>query len=258
VKPPARIWDLLKTGELQLVARALAFSTVLSMIPFLAVALATIQYVDGFKTIYPKVEAVVLEYFQGPTGAEGIAIIKRAFSRIQAGKLGTLGAAALIFASVLLINDMEKALHRIWNVKSLRPVYQRFFFYWIAMLLFPALLAVYVALTSLKTINAVIPAPILNGVLTFTVLFFIYKAVPNTKVSKRAAAMGALFGSVGLSLLFRSFKWISQSFLNWGKLYGGLAAVPTLLIWILLIWYVVLIGAAISASWRREEIGHRL
>jgi membrane protein len=254
MKPIRRFWDLVASGELQLVAGALSFSTLLSVIPFLAVALATIQYVGGFETIYPKVEALVLQYFQGPTGKEGTVIVAKFFRRIQTGRLGGWGAFGLILASTFLMNDMERGLHRIWNLSDRRPLHQRVFFYWLFLILFPAALAVYVAVTSLKFFAAgsgQYTVLLMNYFVTWTTLFLVYKLVPNTKVSSLAAMLGALSGTAGLVFLFRSFKWLSQSFFVWGKMYGSFAALPALLIWVLLTWYVVLIGAAVTASFRK-------
>jgi membrane protein len=254
MKPLRRFWDLVASGELQLVAGALSFSTLLSVIPFLAVTLATIQYVGGFETIYPKVESLVLQYFQGPTGKEGTLIVAKFFRRIQTGRLGGWGALGLILASTFLINDMERGLHRIWNLSERRPIHQRLFFYWLFLILFPAGLAIYVAITSLKIFSGssgVISVTTMNYLVTLFTLFFVYKVVPNTKVYWLSAFLGALSGTVGLIFLYRSFKWLSQSFFVWGKMYGSFAALPALLIWVLLTWYVVLVGAAVTASFRK-------
>ncbi len=255
MKPVSNFYKLLAKGEIQLVASALSYSTLLSIIPFLAVSLATLQYINGMEALYPKVEALALEYFQGPVGAEGVQFIRKVFSRVQAGRMGTAGALALILTSILLINNMERGIHRIWDLPSRRPLFQRIFYYWIVLLLFPAALAVYVAVSSMKFL---VPASThlqnswVNCAILFFVLYFVYKVVPNTKVSIGSAIAGALFGVAGLTGLFGSFKWLSQSFFSWNKLYGSFAALPALLLWILLTWYVILIGAAITASFRKS------
>lgn len=254
--PTSRFWCLLTTGELQLVAGALSFSTILSLIPFMAVSLATVQYIGGLETIYPKLESMALNYFHGPMGTDGTRIIRRVLHRVHAGRMGTWGALALILASAFLINDIERGLNRIWNLSDRRPVYKRIFFYWIFLLFFPAVLAIYVAFSSLKMFTgstALVPIEVVNYAILFFILFFIYKVVPNTKVSLGAAFIGSLAGTFGLSVLLKSFKWITHSFFSWGKLYGSFAAIPALLIWILLTWYVVLIGAAVTASFRKSE-----
>jgi membrane protein len=254
MKPLRRFWDLFISGEIQLVAGALSFSTLLSLVPFMAVSLATLQYVGGLEAIYPKVEAIALQYFQGATGSEGTQVIHRVFRRVQTGRMGGWGAVALVLASVFLVNDMEKGLHRVWNLPTRRPLHQRIILYWIFMILFPTVLACYAALSSTKfyaSLTAVVPANNLSILILFLTLYLVYKVVPNTRVSIGAAFVGALIGTVGLTALFTSFKWLTQSFFTLGKLYGSFAAIPTLLVWILLTWYMVLVGAAISASFRK-------
>lgn len=237
-----------------MVAGGLSFSTLLSLIPFLAVSLATLKYVGGLETIYPKVESLVLQYFQGPTGAEGAQIVRRVFRRIHAGRMGSWGAVTLILASMFLVNDMEKGFHRIWNLPERRQLHKRLILYWLFMALVPALLAVYVAVSSMKFFDGTstpLSLRIVNYAVLFFTLFAVYKILPNIKVSIGSAAIGALTGTIGLVVVFRSFKWISQSVFVWGKLYGSFAAIPTLLIWVLLTWYMVLVGAAVTASFRK-------
>ncbi len=254
-QPLRRFWELVKSGELQLVAGALSFSTILSVIPFFAVALAIIQYSGGFDAIYPKIEAVILQYFQGPTGKEGTQIVAKFFHRVQTTRMGGWGVFGLILASTVLLNDMERGIHRIWNLADhRRPVYQRFFFYSLFLVLFPTGLAAYVALTSLSIFSGatgIISVSWMNYFVIFLSLLLVYKMVPNTKVNAPAAMLGSLAGTAGLIFLYRSFKWISQSFFGLGKMYGSFAALPALLIWVLLTWYVILIGAAVTASFRK-------
>lgn len=256
MKRRPRVLVLLSTGEFQLIASALSFSTILSIIPFLAVTLATLQYIQGFESIYPKVQSMVLDYFQGPLGKEGVQIVQDIIRKIHSRRFGATGAIALIFASILLINHIEKAFHRIWNLPDRRPMHKRLFLAWMALILFPAALAMYTAASSVKALSEVasfVPSATVNIVLLFLVLFSLYKIIPNTKVSKKAASIAAAFGTLGLIILWRSFKWISQSFFSWNKVYGGFATIPAFLIWVLLFWYVILFAAAIAASFNKNQ-----
>ncbi len=239
-----------------MIAAALSFSTILSLIPLLAVSLAALQYIESLDGLYPKVESVVLEYFQGPIGEAGIKIVQKAFKRIHTGKLGPWGAAGLILASLMLISEMEKAIHRIWHLPERRPFYQRLFLFWIFLILFPSALLIFVGLTSMKIFgdaNYSAQIPIFQNLILFLGLFLGYKFIPNTKVNNRAAGLGALVATLGLGILAKSFKWMSQSLFTWSKLYGSLAAIPALLVWILFIWYIVLLGVAITANFRRDS-----
>lgn len=256
MNPVKRIWHQIINGELQMVAAALSFSTVLSLIPFLAVTLATIQYFDGFISIYPKVEGAVLSYLHGPAGEDGIVFIQKIFKRVHAGKMGGVGAVALIFTSVLLLRDMESGIHRVWNLPNKRSLHKRIFYYWLLLVSFPVLLAMIVAITSVKitgNFSLVVPLEILRFGLLWLTLFIVNKVVPNVKVPVLSAMVGALVSSAGLWVLFKSFKWITQTFFRLDKVYGSVATIPTLLLWILFIWYVVLFGAAVTASFSGKQ-----
>lgn len=231
-----------------MVAASLAFTTVLSIIPFLAVALTVIQYVEGLDYLYPKVEALILNYFRGPAGSDGVLIIKKAFHRIQDGRLGTAGALALLITSTILISEMERAFHRIWKISNKRPLFNRIFLYWLAMVLFPFILAVFVALTSTKAVIAFVPIEYIHTTLIFLTLLTLYKVVPATKVPWLGALLGASVATVGVGFLLNSFRWIYNGVFNYSKVYGGIAAIPAFLIWILLLWYVVLFGVAICGG----------
>ncbi len=244
-------WDLLKSGELQTVAGALSFATILSIIPFLAVALATIKYLDGFSVIYPKAEALVLSYFQDPTGVEGVKILAKFFKRLQTAKLGGWGFVGLIFSSTMLVNNMERGIHIIWQLKSRRSLISRLSLSVLLMVFFPVALAVYAGISSLKGVagvESVVSLQHLNFLITVMVLTLMYKVLPNVKVGLGAALIGALVTTFGLIALYGSFKFITQSIFVLGKLYGSFAAIPTLLLWILFTWIVVLLGSVVTAS----------
>jgi membrane protein len=246
-----RFWQLIRTGDLQMIAASLSFTTVLSMIPFLAVAMATIHMVDSSGQFYTQLESLVLQYIQDPIGQDGVQMIRKAFYRIHAGRMGFYGAIFLVMASVFLVNDIEKAIHKIWSLSERRPLYLRLFFSWVFLIVAPILLAVVFAISSMKAVAGItsfLPPWIYSLSLLFLTLMMIYKFMPNTHVLWRASFWGAAFSTLGLTILVKSFKLVTTKVFVYSKVYGSLAAVPGFLIWILVIWYVVLVGASITAT----------
>jgi membrane protein len=79
-------------------------------------------------------------------------------------------------------------------------------------------------------------------------LFAIYKIVPAAKVPVYSAFLGALLGTGILLVIHNGFLWLSHEVFNYGNLYGGIAAIPLLLVWILVIWYGLLVGAVFATS----------
>src|SRR5437868_9952539 len=78
----------MRDGEIQLVAASLSFSTILSLVPFLAVILATFQFFGGNDILYSKVENLLLLYFKEAAGAEFTSVIKTSIRNIHTGTLG--------------------------------------------------------------------------------------------------------------------------------------------------------------------------
>jgi membrane protein len=112
-------------------------------VPFLAVILATFQFMGGNDIIYSKVENLLLLYFKEAAGNQFTQIIKTSIRNIHTGTLGLTGGLFLIFTSFRLMHDMEFGIHRVWNIKNTRPLFKRIFAYWILMMMLPIALAIY-------------------------------------------------------------------------------------------------------------------
>lgn len=237
----------LRDGELQLIAAALSFSTVLAILPLFAVTLSMVQTLDGFSAISPKVESYLLQTFQGPLGAEGVAIMRRILSRISSGKLGWVGSVALVLTSTLLISQLERALHRVWHSRPGKSVMTRFFLHWVSLLAFPFFLALIIAFTTAAWIPTWLPKNLLFSLWGLLALAALFRWVPNAKVTWRQAFVGAATATLGLYLLTSSFRWVSQTLFSYSAIYGSLAALPTLLVFVNLFWNIVLFGAASAA-----------
>lgn len=126
-----RMWEIFKNtlrqmreGELQLVAASLSFSTIIGLVPFLAVVLATFKSIGGLEELYPKVESFLLIYLREAAGSDVTKFIRIFIKNINAGRLGTTGAVFLFITSVKLLHDMEVGINRIWA----RPALALFIF----------------------------------------------------------------------------------------------------------------------------------
>ncbi|MFN7728496.1 MAG: YihY/virulence factor BrkB family protein [Bdellovibrio sp.] len=250
-----RFWSLITHEDLGLTAAALSFTTVLALIPFVAVTLAALNYFHALEALTPKVEFFLLQNLQGTAGNEGVALVRKVIGRIQSGKIGSFGAFILILTSTRMMFELERAFHRIWQVKNRRPLAKRLFFSWMFLILFPFGLALWVAVFSAKTIAQPLSQilPFGSGFLViFLVLLLLLKLLPSLKVSWNAAIVGSVFSTVLLWVLERSFKFMSAQVFSYGKVYGSLAAIPASLLWIFLIWLSILWGVALSASMQRS------
>jgi len=239
--------NFLKSADLQLTATSLSFMTVLGIIPFIVVTFTLFQAFSGLEVFLPKAEAFIFSYLKGPAGAEGLTMIKKMLVRAQSGRLGTISVLGLILTSVFLIRDMESAVNRVWGRLPSRSWLRGMILYWSSLLVFPFLLASAVAISTLNQNFLIQPT------LIFLFLLVVYKLVPNTKVHFSCAVFGALASSIFLSLLFRFFHKIVTQIFSYSKVYGGVAVIPTFLIWILAVWYIILSGVMLTSYLQKSR-----
>lgn len=240
----------LREGEIRLVAGSLAFSTVLAIIPFMAVTLAVFQSVGGLEFLVPKIQSLFFRYFREALGTEFLTFIKSVLNRINPKTLGTTAALVLVFTTFRLLQDIEYGINRMWKQKPSRPLHKRFAVAWLLMLFIPVLLAIYAGFRSVDTLKPLFRnyRDWSDGIVAILGVFFMYKFVPEAKVQTSKALLGALLSGIGLIALEKSFAALTKSFFLVSKLYGSVASIPLFLIFIMIVWYIILIGAAFVAS----------
>lgn len=237
-------------SEISFAASSLAFSTLLSIIPFFIIVLAVFQSIGGLEQFYPQIENVLVSSLKEATGSTVSAYVRNSLSNVRPQTLGITGALLLIFASLGLIRSIDIAFHRIWKIKIRKPIYRRIWLYWLVLILVPFLLAVFTGLKSINFINNVsqsIESQFLFSTVTSLFLVMLYKVIPDTKVKIIPALISALLASSALTFVQNSFLWFSLKVFKQNKIYGSLASFPIFLVWLLVVWYVVLAGVALCA-----------
>lgn len=251
------LFHQLRDGEIQLVAASLSFSTVLSLVPFLAVMLATFKFMGGDDILYSRVENLLLLYFKEAAGADFVKAIKFSIRNIHVGSLGLSGAVILILTTFRLMHDMEYGIHRVWNKRISRPLLKRFFIYWFLVIILPIFLAIYVGFTTLIRMELgkkYVPGSLTGYSVLALILYLVYKYVPDLKVNSKSAFFSAIVATAGLGVVQSTFTWVTVNFFRFNNIYGSFAFLPIFLIWILTIWYVILGGVAICASTQRRQL----
>lgn len=238
-------------------AGSLTYTTLLSLVPLITVALALSTAFPVFDHVIGALEAFIVGNFLPETGG-GKAVMEQlnAFTA-SAGRLTAIGIAFLAVTAIMLMLTIDEAMNRIFRVLRPRPYAQRLIMYWAVLTLGPVLIGASLSMTSFLVgsslglldlgwlTEAVLRAmPFLFTCAAFTLL---YVVVPYRRIETRHALVGGIVAGMIFEFAKRGFALYVASFPTYTLIYGAFAAAPIFLLWVYLSWLVVLFGATITA-----------
>jgi len=246
-------------GTLTLRATSLAYITLLSFVPMLAVSFAMLKVFDGHNMMGP----LLLELLK-PLGPKSVDIVNQVIGFVentQVTLLGTIGLTFLIYTTLELMQKTEEALNETWRVKKIRPLMQRISSYLSILLVGPVLLFAAIGMMSslidteiimaafqiepiytvIRMLALLIPYMLFIGAFT---VFYVF--APNTSVNFGAA----LLGGVVAALLWQGTGWVFAEFvassIRYTAIYSAFATLIVFMMWLYMSWLILLIGASIA------------
>lgn len=242
-------WRRVQRADVELIAGSLSYTTVLSMVPLLAVSLSVFQWLGGLEGLLKQVEPFILQNLAESSGVELSRHLSRAIRRVHSGALGVGGVVGVFLASTKLFTDMERAIHRVWLLERRRALWKRLTVYWAVMFTAPLVLAATLGVMGTKGIGFLksVPHQSITAAFALVGLFAIYKWVPARKVELRPALASALLATGGLALAQEFYSSIMRGLFRFSKVYGSLAGVPLFLMWVFVFWWIILMGATLTA-----------
>ena len=243
--------------HLSLTASSLTFTTLLALVPLLAVAFTVFAAAPMLADVRHAFETRVLPALLPVDIARPVLGALMRFAE-RALTLGGVSLATLLVSALLLLLTIDQALNAIWRVRRPRPFGQRMLVYWAALTLGPLVLAVSLTASSYAlSVSRGWVGPLSAGaawllgsidfVLLAALMASLFHYVPNTYVRWAHAWAGGLFVAVGFEVAKKAMAWYVTSFPGTAAVYGAAAALPVLLLWIYAVWLVVLFGAVIAA-----------
>lgn len=239
-------------------AAALAYTTLLALVPLLTVAFVTLTAFPAFQQLGEQMQQFVFTNFV-PALGDTVRDYMNRFAAKASG-LRAVGLAVLVVTVLGLMATVDGALNAIWHVRTRRRRVLNFLVYWAVLTLGPLLLG-----TGLAVSSYLISLPLLSDVETslglkgkllaalpasssFLAFVLLYLFVPNRPVPVRHAAAGAALATILFELAKRGFALYITTFPTHEVIYGAFAAVPIFLLWIYLCWVIVLFGAEVTRS----------
>jgi len=243
-----------KEAEISLAASSLAYTTILSLIPFLAVSFSVFKIFGGLDRLYDSLEPIVFENLAEGADEQTLIMIRSFISKIHAGAVGMSGFVGLIVTSMMMLSSVEVTINRVWKIKNERSIYQRISSYWLIISLGPILGGLVVGFaTSLgEPFSKVLPSSVVLFPILVSVFYMMYKLIPSCKVHWKAALISSLYTSLSWLLAKAAYSFYIKKVVTYNKIYGSLGAIPILLVWIYVAWMVVIAGAALSATLQKR------
>lgn len=244
----------IRGAQLNIRAGALTYSTLLSIVPMLAVLFA-IARGFGFQNI---VQSELFRYFSGQEVLlqKAMSFIDQSIEYAKGGVFLGVGIVLLLYTVFSLLSKIENNFNDIWQIKRGRPYIRQFTDYLALIVITPVFLILNAGFSLLLSTAAgqehilswaIAPVASVIPYLVTTALFVVlYMYLPNTKVKFGSALFAGLFTGIVFQLFQALYIggqiWISK----YNAIYGSFAALPLLLLWLQLSWFICLFGAELA------------
>ncbi len=249
----------LSQGQLSLRAMSLVYTTMLSLVPLLAVAFSVLKAFGVHNQMEP-----FLDNLLSPLGARGQELSDRVIEfvgNVKVGVLGAVGLALLIYFVISLLQKIEDSMNFIWRINRPRGLVRRFSEYLSVILVGPVLVFAAFGITASITSTAIMQklvsvepigvmiyviGRLIPYVLACAAFAFVYSFLPNTHVKFASALTGGIVAGV----LWQTVGWLFASFVatsaKYAAIYSSFAVIALFMIWLYVSWLILLAGAQVA------------
>ena len=234
-------------------ASALTYATMLSLVPLLALMFSILKGLG----VQERLEPLLLEHL-AVGNQEVVTRILEYVDRTKVGALGTVGLVTLLITAVSVLGNVELSFNDIWQIRKGRSLVRKVSDYTALLVVGPVLLLASLSLTTSLQSPAVLErlsvlggaVPLLLKALPYLAIWVLFTALylimPNRRVPLFSAMLGGLVaGAVwyAAELLYIRFQF---GIGRYNAIYGAMAQLPLLLVWVYTSWCIVLLGAELA------------
>ena len=255
-----RIWNTGRTlvakfidDRCMTLASALSFSSMLSIVPFLAIVFAILKALDVHTTLAPMLLSNLAAGSQ-----EIVAGILRYIDNTRVGSLGAIGLITLFLSVMATLDTVEDAFNQICGIERGKAVHHKLRDFLIVIFGIPLLIGLAVTITTSLQDQGVVQwflrlpgvghllllrlAPYLS---IWIAMVCLYQVIPNLRIRFRHALAGGLIAGTAWHLAQWAFIHFQLGVARYNAIYGTLALLPVFMIWIYTCWVIVLAGMEI-------------
>ncbi|MCK5072244.1 MAG: YihY family inner membrane protein [Bacteriovoracaceae bacterium] len=240
------IYKVMKECQVVMLASSLSYMTSLALLPLAAFCFYIYKAFGGVNDILLEIRPLIFQYFAPSIGEQVYAYISNSLVKINFEAIGATGLIVFLVTSIHLLNSVESVINKIWKVHKKRHFLRRWARYFSILIIAPFLVAI---LFSTATISGYIPlfrSVYIVALILIIILGVIYKSLPNCHVRGRASFFAAIVSSMFLLLVKHGYALYLQKALAFNTLYGSLAVLPIMQLWIYIIWLIILFGVILS------------
>ncbi|MES1926476.1 YihY/virulence factor BrkB family protein [Salinisphaera sp. T31B1] len=256
----------IQNGEITMRAMGLVYTTLLSLVPLLALAFSMLKAFGVNNALRP-----VLHRFLAPLGPQADEIIDKVVGfveNVQVGVLGAIGVVLLMYSVVSLIQKVENGCNYIWQVRKPRSLGRRFTEYLSVLIVGPIVVLAASSMTASLSSNTVVgylstiepfgASLYVIGRLVPYILYsvgftFLYAFMPNTRVNVLPALGGGVFAGVLWQTASLGFALFAANSSNYNAIYSSFAILILLLVWLYVSWLIMLTGCRVSFLLQHTE-----
>ena len=239
------------------VAASLSYTSLIAIVPLIAISLAIFSAFPVFENVKEQFQEIILQNFVPNTEQE----VRQYFADFinATAKLTAMGVIGIAVTAILMLSTIENSLNFIFKVYKPRNIKTKITLYWTVITLGPLLLGSGLSLRGyVYTLQKFMPEAIISSqfylsfliptLFTVLALMLLYVLKKKKKVRFADALVGAVI-AMGIFLILRKFfGLVISAGTTYKTLYGAMATLPVLLIWIYCCWVTVIFGAVVTAA----------
>lgn len=248
----------IRADELDVVAAWLAYTTLLSLVPLVALVLVIATYIPGFAEVHTAFDQLLVTYLLPEKAGNLIASYTLTFSA-NATRYTVVGIGFLLVVVWAMFWAIEQAFNRVWRLNPDRRFFHRLAHYLLLLCIVPVVLGMgFAGLMWALSLSmgffgeAQWLRRLASGmVATMTLTLFLAwlnLVLPNCRVRIRHAMIGGFFSAIGVAFLQWGFGLYLQKFSSFTAIYGAFSILPVFLLWLYLGWLMVLLGCVVTAE----------
>ena len=266
-----KIYDIIRLVISELTAKrvfdsaaALTYSTLLAIVPIMAVVFAVARgfgYSRYIETWFRDMLA------SQPQAAEIIiGFVNSYLVHTKSGIILGLGLLFMLFTVLMLVSNIEKTFNDIWQVKKPRSLFRTITDYIAMLFLVPIIIvilagvSIFMATIAQNLDQYVVIGSVAHFLIDLTpyllmsaAFFALYVFMPNTKVHMKSAILPAILAGTAMQWLqlfyIHSQLWVS----SYNAIYGSFAALPLFMLWVQFSWTICLVGAELTYTIKNLE-----